>query len=64
MTDWKDKNGLLLPDEKRLTKAGKFVRKTSIDELPQLLNVIITVKNTFMCESCVNRYAVWAGYKP
>ncbi len=40
MTDKKDGNGLLLPDEKRLTKVGKFVRKTSIDELPQLLNVI------------------------
>lgn len=40
MTDERDENGKLLPDEDRLTKAGKFVRSTSIDELPQLINVI------------------------
>lgn len=40
MTDEKDSNGVLLPDEKRLTKVGKFVRSTSIDELPQLINVL------------------------
>lgn len=40
MTDEKDENGELLPDEKRLTKVGKFVRSTSIDELPQLFNVL------------------------
>jgi lipopolysaccharide/colanic/teichoic acid biosynthesis glycosyltransferase len=40
MTDEKDSNGNLLPDAKRLTKLGKFVRSTSIDELPQLINVI------------------------
>ncbi len=40
MTDEKDENGNLLPDEKRLTKVGKFVRSTSIDELPQLINVL------------------------
>lgn len=40
MTDEKDAEGNLLPDEKRLTKAGKFVRGTSIDELPQLWNVL------------------------
>ena len=39
MTDERDANGKLLPDEKRLTKVGKFVRSTSIDELPQLINV-------------------------
>ncbi len=39
MTDERDANGKLLPDEKRLTKVGKFVRSTSIDELPQLWNV-------------------------
>lgn len=39
MTDERDENGNLLPDEKRLTKVGKFVRSTSIDELPQLINV-------------------------
>ena len=40
MTDERDTHGNLLPDEVRLTRAGKFVRSTSIDELPQLLNVI------------------------
>jgi lipopolysaccharide/colanic/teichoic acid biosynthesis glycosyltransferase len=40
MTDEKDENGNLLPDEKRLTAVGKFVRKTSIDEIPQLINVL------------------------
>lgn len=40
MTDECDKNGELLPDEVRLTKVGKFVRSTSIDELPQLINVL------------------------
>lgn len=39
MTDEKDEKGNLLPDEKRLTKVGKFVRSISIDELPQLWNV-------------------------
>ena len=39
MTDERDTKGNLLPDEKRLTKVGKFVRSTSIDELPQLINV-------------------------
>ena len=39
MTDERDAEGNLLPDEKRLTKIGKFVRSTSIDELPQLINV-------------------------
>ena len=39
MTDERDEDGNLLPDEKRLTKVGKFVRSTSIDELPQLINV-------------------------
>ena len=40
MTDERDENGKLLPDAQRLTKVGKFVRKTSIDELPQLINVL------------------------
>ena len=40
MNDKKDENGKLLPDEKRLTPIGSFIRKTSLDEIPQLLNVI------------------------
>ena len=40
MNDTKDASGNLLPDERRLTPVGKFIRKTSLDEIPQLLNVI------------------------
>lgn len=40
MTDERDMEGNLLPDAQRLTKVGKFVRSTSIDELPQLINVL------------------------
>ncbi|WBX74141.1 sugar transferase [Tenacibaculum pacificus] len=40
MNDKKDINGNLLPDSERLTKVGNFVRKTSLDEIPQLLNVL------------------------
>ena len=40
MTDERDADGRLLPDEKRLTKVGRLVRSLSIDELPQLLNVL------------------------
>ena len=40
MTDEKGDNGKLLPDAQRLTKVGRFVRSTSLDELPQLINVL------------------------
>ena len=40
MTDERDAEGNLLPDEQRITTVGKFVRSTSIDELPQLINVL------------------------
>ena len=40
MTDERDAEGNLLPDDKRLTKVGKFVRSTSTDELPQLINIL------------------------
>jgi lipopolysaccharide/colanic/teichoic acid biosynthesis glycosyltransferase len=40
MTDKRDSKGELLPDEERLTPFGKFIRSTSLDELPELINVI------------------------
>ena len=40
MNDKRDKDGKLLPDAERLTKIGSFVRKTSLDEIPQLINVL------------------------
>ena len=40
MTDEKDEHGNLLPDEKRLTRFGKILRSTSLDELPELINII------------------------
>ena len=40
MTDTRDKNGIFLPDDMRLTRLGRFIRKTSIDELPSLVNII------------------------
>ena len=40
MTDERDGSGNLLPDERRLTKIGKFIRSASVDELPQLINVL------------------------
>ena len=40
MTDERDSDGRLLPDAQRLTKVGRFVRSTSVDELPQLWNVL------------------------
>lgn len=40
MTSEKDASGILLPDEKRLTKYGKFIRSTSLDELPELFNIL------------------------
>lgn len=40
MNDLKDKNGILLPDEVRLTKFGRLLRSTSLDELPELVNIL------------------------
>lgn len=44
MTDEKDEKGNLLPDEQRLTKFGRFLRSTSLDELPELFCIIRTEK--------------------
>ncbi len=41
MNDKKDREGKLLPDEKRMTRVGKVIRKTSLDEIPQLINVVL-----------------------
>lgn len=40
MTEWKDSSGKLLPDSERLTNLGAFIRKYSLDELPQLINIV------------------------
>ncbi len=40
MNEKRDKQGKLLPDAQRLTLVGKFIRKTSLDEIPQLINVL------------------------
>lgn len=40
MTDARDENGVYLPDDQRITKLGSFIRKTSIDELPSLFNIL------------------------
>ena len=40
MTDARDENGVYLPDDERITKLGDFIRKTSIDELPSLINIL------------------------
>ena len=41
MTNEKDKHGVLLPNERRLNKYGRILRKTSLDELPELVNILI-----------------------
>lgn len=73
MTCEKDENGELLPDEKRLTKYGKFLRSTSLDELPELFNIFVghmsivgprplLVKDMiFMTEEQRNRHNVRQG---
>lgn len=59
MTDEKDANGILLPDAQRLTKAGIFVRKTSIDELPQLWNVLKGDMSLIGPRPLLPRYLPW-----
>ncbi len=59
MTDERDADGKLLPNEKRLTKVGAFIRKTSIDELPQLWNVFIGDMSLIGPRPLLPRYLPW-----
>lgn len=59
MTDERDADGKLLPDEVRLTKVGKFVRSTSIDELPQLWNVLVGDMALIGPRPLLVRYLPW-----
>lgn len=59
MTDVRDANGNLLPDEMRLTKVGKFVRSTSIDELPQFWNVLVGDMALIGPRPLLPRYLPW-----
>lgn len=59
MTDERDAKGNLLPDEQRLTKAGSFVRSTSIDELPQLFNVLKGDMALIGPRPLLTRYLSW-----
>lgn len=59
MTDERDENGELLPDKRRLTTAGKFVRSTSIDELPQLWNVFKGDMSLIGPRPLLPRYLPW-----
>ncbi len=59
MTDEKDERGNLLPDAQRLTKAGRFVRSTSIDELPQLWNVFKGDMSLIGPRPLLVRYLPW-----
>lgn len=59
MNDERDKNGNLLPDADRLTKVGRFVRSTSIDELPQLWNVLKGDMSLIGPRPLLVRYLPW-----
>ena len=59
MTDERGDDGTLLPDEQRLTKVGRFVRSTSIDELPQLINVLKGDMALIGPRPLMTRYLSW-----
>lgn len=59
MTDERDADGNLLPDAQRLTRVGRFVRKTSIDELPQLWNVFKGDMSLIGPRPLLTRYLPW-----
>ena len=59
MTDKRDENGELLPDEVRLTKFGKLLRSTSLDELPELLNILKGDMSLIGPRPLLVRYLPW-----
>ena len=59
MTDERDVDGNLLPDEARITKSGRFIRSTSIDELPQLWNVLVGDMAIIGPRPLLVRYKSW-----
>lgn len=59
MTDEKDENGMLLPDDVRLTKFGDMLRHTSLDELPELFNILKGVGNMRTKSSTCTRYDIY-----